>query len=399
MEVLREVAERHDFVCLLHEKPFAGVNGSGKHNNWAIAGPDGKNWLTPGDNPHENAKFLVIICALLMAVDKHADLLRAAVATAGNDHRLGANEAPPAIISVFLGEQLTDIIAQIEKGGAKSSKKGGEIRIGVSALPTLPRDATDRNRTSPFAFTGNKFEFRAVGSSQNCAGANVVLNTIVAEAIDEICSALESTMAAGNDLNSSLQKVLSDIVKKHKRIIFNGDNYTNEWKAEARKRGLPNLLNTPDALKALVTDKAIKLFGRYEVLSERELKSRYDVYHEAYEKTIKIEARCALKIVTTQIIPTILKYQTEIASAVAACKTIRNLVGVRSTSAVMKKYSAEVDVMIKATANLERLLTKGHSAELLASMSELRSAVDSLERMTPKKEWPLPSYAEMLFRF
>jgi len=300
MELLREVAEQHGFACLLHEKPFAGVNGSGKHNNWAICGPDGKDWLTPGDSPHENAKFLTMICALMKAVDTHASLLRASVASAGNDHRLGANEAPPAILSIFLGEQLTDVIEQLEKGPAKSSQSGGTIEVGVSSLPALPRDATDRNRTSPFAFTGNKFEFRAVGSSQSCAGANVVLNTIVAEALDEICAEIENAVESGEEFNAGLQKVLQGIVSRHKRILFNGDNYTAEWLEEAERRGLANLKKTPESLKAITSKESSRLFGKYNVLNERELKSRYEVYQDAYDTTVAIEGHCALTIARTK---------------------------------------------------------------------------------------------------
>jgi len=245
MEVIRNLAEKHGFVALMHEKPFAGVNGSGKHNNWSIMGPDGKNWLKPGDNPHENAKFMTIIVALMKAVDTHADLLRSSVATAGNDHRLGANEAPPAVVSIFLGEQLTDVVEQIEAGGASSSKAGGHIELGVDLLPKLPRGNTDRNRTSPFAFVGNRFEFRAVGSNQSPAGANIVLNTIVAEAFDHICTKLEAAVAEGKEFNAALQDVLAEIIKEHKRILFDGDGYTDEWLEEAVKRGMPNLVTTP----------------------------------------------------------------------------------------------------------------------------------------------------------
>ncbi|NQT14164.1 MAG: glutamine synthetase III, partial [Planctomycetes bacterium] len=301
MEVLREVAERHGFMCLLHEKPYAGVNGSGKHNNWSVCGPDGKNWLTPGDSPHDNAKFLAVLCCLIRAVDRHSPLLRAAVATAGNDHRLGANEAPPAIISIFLGSQLMDVIEQIEKGPPTRSSNGGTIEIGVSSLPSLPRDATDRNRTSPFAFTGNKFEFRAVGSAQSCAGANTVLNTIVAESLDELCTALEAQVAEGRDLNEALQGLLAGIVKEHKRILFDGDNYTEAWHKEAEVRGLPNLKNTPDALKAIVDDEAVAMFEKYGVLSRRELESRYHVFQHAYDGTIAIEGECAIQMARTMI--------------------------------------------------------------------------------------------------
>ncbi|MDH3345822.1 MAG: glutamine synthetase III, partial [Kiritimatiellaceae bacterium] len=282
MEVIRNLAEKHGFAALLHEKPFAGVNGSGKHNNWSVAGPDGKNWLKPGNSPHENAKFMTIIVALMKAVDTHADLLRASVATAGNDHRLGANEAPPAVVSIFLGDQLTDIVNQIEAGGASRSKDGGDICLGLDLLPKLPRGNTDRNRTSPFAFTGNRFEFRAVGSNQSAAGANIVLNTIVAESFDYICTKLEAAVAAGTEFNAALQAVLAEIITDHKRILFDGDGYTDEWLEEAAKRGLPNLVDTPAALEALTTDKAKDLFAKYGVLSNDELESRYNTYVECY---------------------------------------------------------------------------------------------------------------------
>ena len=398
MQVLRETAERHGLVCLLHEKPFAGVNGSVKHNNWSVCGPDGKNWLTPGSSPHENAQFLTMIVALMRAVDRHADLLRAVVATAGNDHRLGANEAPPAILSIFLGDQLSDIIDQIEQGGAKRSKDGGTIRVGVTSLPTLPRDATDRNRTSPFAFTGNKFEFRAVGSNQNCAGANVALNTIVAEALDEICTQIEKDLAKGMDLNGSLQKLLPAIVKEHKRIIFNGDNYTAAWKKEAARRGLPNLTQTPDALRALVTDKAIKLFTSYKVLTERELHSRYEVYHEAYEKTIRIEASCAVNMVRTQILPAVLSYQSQVAQTVTRVSAASGRSLANEPRRLLKNLVAETNRMIKAVDKLETLIGGGSNRSVLDTMLLVRKSVDALEGVMPADQWPLATYAEMMFK-
>lgn len=300
MEILRNTAEKHGFECLLHEKPFAGVNGSGKHNNWSISVGD-RNLLNPGTNPHENAIFMTTLCAVIKAVDEHADLLRSATAGAGNDHRLGANEAPPAIISIFLGEQLSDIIDQIEAGEAKSSKNGKFIKIGVDTLPPLPCDVTDRNRTSPFAFTGNKFEFRAAGSSQSCANPNIVLNTIVAEAFDEISTKLEALPKA--EFQKGLQKILQDIVKKHKRVVFNGDGYNEAWKKEAAKRGLPNLHNTPEALKPLLKPENIALFEKYGVLNASELKSRYEVFMEEYTKKIQIEAALTLNISKTMIMP------------------------------------------------------------------------------------------------
>ena len=395
METLRIVAESHGFVCLLHEKPFAGVNGSGKHNNWSVCGPDGKNWLTPGDNPHENAKFLTMIVALMKAVDTHADLLRAAVASAGNDHRLGANEAPPAIISIFLGEQLFDVIEQLEKGPASSSKAGGEIKVGVTSLPTLPRDATDRNRTSPFAFTGNKFEFRAVGSNQSCAGPNVVLNTIVTEALDEICTVLDAAVAAGKDFNAALQELLQSLITKHKRILFNGDNYTEEWVEEAARRGLPNLKKGPEALQSIVADKAIALFGKYNVLSEAELRSRYAIYDGAYTEAVAIEAGTAVTMATTQILPAALEYQASVASTVKALKDA----GVADTAAVSKVLKEVCELTTALVTGIESVKAADEHDPLgtLGKMEALREVVDALEGIIPDEIWPLPSYTEMLF--
>jgi glutamine synthetase len=395
MELLRSIADKHGLACLLHEKPFAGVNGSGKHNNWALCGPDGKNWLTPGDNPHENAKFLTMICVLMKAVDTHAALLRATVATAGNDHRLGANEAPPAIISIFLGEQLSDVIEELEHGGAKQSKKGGMIEIGVSSLPSLPRDATDRNRTSPFAFTGNKFEFRAVGSSQSCAGSNVALNTIVANAMDEVCTKLEADVKSGKKFNEALQAVLRDIVKKHKRILFNGDNYTEDWKKEAARRGLPNVTKTPASLKALIDDRVVAMFEKYSVLSKRELKSRYDVYMHAYEQTVAIEANIALTMARTVIAPVAFRYQVELA------ETVKSVKGCGGSVAEAKKLLAAVteesEGLLKGIQKLEAAIKSKSADKMLESMLGVRANADSLEGLLPDDLWPLPSYAEMMF--
>ena len=312
MEILRNTAEKHGLTCLLHEKPFAGVNGSGKHNNWSIS-VGNRNLLNPGSNPHENALFLTTLCAVIMAVDKHADILRSSIASAGNDHRLGANEAPPAIISIFLGDQLADIIDQIEVGEAKTSKRGKLIKVGVNQLPTLSCDATDRNRTSPFAFTGNKFEFRAPGSSQSCSSPNVILNTMVAEAFDEIATKLEKL--SKNDFNKGLQKILQEIVKKHKRVIFNGDGYNDSWTKEASKRKLLNLVSTPEALKPLIAPKNIALFEKYGVYKESELRSRYEVFMEEYEKKIQIEASLTLQIAKTMILPAVVKYIKQLGDA------------------------------------------------------------------------------------
>jgi len=380
METLRAVAERHGFVCLLHEKPFAGVNGSGKHNNWSIMGPDGKNWFSPGDNPHENAKFMTLVVALMKAADTHADLLRVSVATAGNDHRLGANEAPPAVVSIFLGDQLFDVIEQIEQGGATESKQGGTIHLGVDLLPTLPRGNTDRNRTSPLAFCGNRFEFRAVGSNQNPAGANVVLNTIMAEALDAICSDVEKAMADGKAFTDALQDVLASVIKTHKRILFNGDNYTAEWLEEAARRGLPNLRNTEEALEVLKTEKAKALFSKYGVLSNEELESRYNTYTETYETIIAIEANTALEIAKTMIVPAVVTAISEYAEVEAA-----------------KPVADEMSALLtKTLEGIKALDAAEGAAAQIAAMDALRESVDALEAIVPADLWPMPSYSEML---
>jgi glutamine synthetase len=380
MEVLKVTAEKHGFACLLHEKPFAGVNGSGKHNNWAIMGPDGKNWLKPGDNPHENAKFMTIVVALMKAVDTHADLLRASVATAGNDHRLGANEAPPAVVSIFLGDQLTDIVEQIEAGGAKESKGGGSIHLGVDLLPQLPRGNTDRNRTSPFAFVGNRFEFRAVGSNQSPSGANIVLNTIVAEAFDHICTEVEAAVEAGKEFNAALQGVLAAIIKEHKRILFNGDGYTDEWLAEAAKRGLPNLVTTDEALPMLQTQKAKDLFSKYGVLSNAELESRFNIYEETYHTIIGIEAATALDIAKTMLVP-------------AAVTAITEYSAVPAVAGICAEMSSLLEATVAGIAKLEAAKSV---SEKIAAMGELRVSVDALEAIVPSDLWPLPSYSELL---
>lgn len=396
MEVLRQVASHHGLVCLTHEKPFAGVNGSGKHNNWSLMiAPDGKNLLEPGKNPHENAMFLTFLCAIIRAVDRHADILRATVAHAGNDHRLGANEAPPAIISIFLGEQLTDVIEQIEKGGSKSSKEGGTMHVGVDTLPILPKDATDRNRTSPFAFTGNKFEFRAVGSNQSCAGPNIALNTIVAESIDEIATELEKVPAA--KFNSTLQSILQDIIKTHKRVVFNGDNYTAEWAKEAEKRGLPNFKKTPEALNALLSKKAEHLFAKYKVLSKTELHSRYEVYIEEYKKTIVLEGTLALNMVKTMFIPVAIKQQGAIADNIIKLKTI----GVTAGYEEQKKKAVIIGDLISdlcdSSDKMEKALESHKAEAILRETENMRKAVDKLEQEVDDYVWPLPKYGEMLF--
>jgi glutamine synthetase len=406
METMKRVAGRYGLQLLLHEKPFAGVNGSGKHLNWSMSDDESNNLLKPGDNPHDNAQFLVFLVAVIQAVYRHSDLLRVSIATAANDHRLGANEAPPAIISVFLGDMLQDIVEQIEKGGAKSTKTGGTMRIGADVLPTLPRDAGDRNRTSPFAFTGNKFEFRAVGSSQSIAGPNVVLNTIVAESIDEIATALEKAVAGGKDLHTEIQTVLQKIVSDSKKVIFNGDNYSEAWHKEAGTRGLPNRRNCVDSLPDLITDKAIKLFGKYGVLSERELHSRFEILLENYKKTISIESLLTLQIATRQILPAAVRYQGQVADTVGKVKNA----GVKvpaSETALLDTLTATIEDLQTSIAKLEKA-SEEHEGDTLAhakhardhivpAMFAVRTAADKLETMVASDLWPLPTYQEMLF--
>ena len=395
METLRKMAEKHGFVCLLHEKPYAGINGSGKHNNWSIGSTNG-NFLDPGKSPHDNAIFLTVLCAVIKGVDTHADLLLASIAGAGNDHRLGANEAPPAIISIFLGEQLADIIDQIEKGGATNTKSGGTMQIGVDTIPELPKDATDRNRTSPFAFTGNKFEFRAVGSTQSCAGPNIVLNTIIAEAIDEIATKLEKVKDSSN-FNQELQKILQKVIIDHKKVIFNGDNYSDAWVKEAAKRGLPNVKNTHDALKALKKPKAAKLFKKYSVLDKTELESRYEVYMENYETTITIEGNTALDMAKTIIFPAALKQQSMLLENIKSLESV----GVKSGASALKKSVEKlgklIDSLAKGIQNLEKALDKEDSDAIIETMLEVRSAADGLEKEVDDSIWSLPKYKELLF--
>ncbi|OGX41989.1 MAG: glutamine synthetase [Omnitrophica WOR_2 bacterium RIFCSPLOWO2_12_FULL_50_9] len=395
MEVIQRVAKRHGLACLLHEKPFAGINGSGKHNNWSVTGPDGKNWFSPGDNPHENERFLIMVAAVLKAVDEGAALLRAGVASAANDHRLGSHEAPPAIISVYLGEQLTDIFEQIEKGAAaKTSKQGGTLEVGVDSLPVLPRHASDRNRTSPFAFTGSKFEFRAVGSSMSLAGPNVILNTIVADALAQICTELEKS--SGQNINKAVQKVLQDIIKKHKRVIFNGDNYTEEWAKEAKKRGLPNLKTTPEALAVTKDPKAIALFERHGVLTRTELISRYDVYMETYNTVLKYEADLAAQMAKNMIMPVVLGYQAELAETIKSVEAV-NKGKVQEARKILKEVTGLSETAWEQIGKLEKAAPSGAAEKIKTAMEELRETVDTLEGLVPAETWPLPSYAEMLF--
>ena len=393
MEVLREVADRNGLVCLLHEKPFAGVNGSGKHNNWSIA-YDGQNLLDPGSDPHQNAIFLTMLTAIIEAIDLHSDLLRASVTGAGNDHRLGANEAPPAIISMYLGDQLADVIEQLEKGAATSCRQAGTMKIGVDTLPPLPRDATDRNRTSPFAFTGNKFEFRAPGSSQSCSGPNTVLNTIVAESIDRISDELEKL--SKEEFNSGLQHLLSCIISAHKRIIFNGNGYTDEWKKEAAKRGLPNAATTMEALRCLTGEENIAMFEKYHVYNRRELESRYEVFLEDYHNKIRIEGETALEIAGCMVQPAVAKEFAMLTGALADAETA----GVSAGLAGLRKSAGELGTALdelSAKCDALKNALKGCHEEIIAAMNELRNVVDKLERIVPDAKWPLPKYREMLF--
>jgi glutamine synthetase len=393
MEVLRQTAERHGLVCLLHEKPFAGVNGSGKHNNWSVA--FGKqNLLEPGADPHQNAIFLTVLSSIIRGVHLHSDVLRVTTSFAGNDHRLGANEAPPAIVSIFLGDQLADVIAQIEKGGATSSKQAGTMRIGVDTLPTLPRDATDRNRTSPFAFTGNKFEFRAPGSSQSCAGVNVVLNTIVAESMDYLAEKIEKFDK--NDFNGQLQKLLKKVISEHKAIIFNGDNYSAEWAAEAKRRGLPNFRTTLEGIKPLTKKENIALFEKYGVLSKVELDSRYEIYLEEYHRRVRIEGLLALEMAKNIILPVVISSFDKAANALNQAKSARVKMGITALSSYTEKLGALLDALIGGANVLEKTLAAEHG-EILESMNELRQTVDKLEGVIDDAVWPLPKYREMLF--
>jgi glutamine synthetase len=405
MEVLKRVATKYGLACLLHEKPFAGVNGSGKHNNWSLSDEFGNNLLSPGDTPHDNMQFLVFCAAVIRAVDRWQGLLRASIASAGNDHRLGANEAPPAILSIFLGDMLTDIFEQIEKGAAKSTKQGGTLDVGVSVLPKLPRDAGDRNRTSPFAFTGNKFEFRAVSSGQNISFPNTALNAAMADALDSAATELEAATAKGEDLNKAVSKLLTKIIKEHKRIIFNGNNYAPEWEKEAGKRKLLNLKNTVDALPQLITKETIKLLDRYKILNEREVHARYEVFLENYNKTVNVEANLMVLMANRYILPAALEYQKNVGQSVAAVKAGggSSVQGKKLLSAYTKlvdRFKVQTDVLaglIDHTNASAEKHAKYMRDKVVPAMAKLREFGDEIEVLTPHEIWPLPTYREMLF--
>ncbi|MBN8624409.1 MAG: glutamine synthetase III [Planctomycetes bacterium] len=404
MLVHQKMAPKYGMQCLLHEKPFAGINGSGKHVNWSL-GTSSANLLEPGETPHDNAQFLVFCAAVIRAVHLHSDLLRVAVAFSGNDHRLGANEAPPAIISIFLGSQLADIFEQLEKGPASSSQKAGTMTVGADVLPTLPKHAGDRNRTSPFAFTGNKFEFRAVGSSQSIAGPLVVLNTIVAESLDYIATELEKSMGGdASKLNASVQKLLQDITAKHKAVIFNGDGYSEEWHREAEKRGLPNLRNTVDALPVLMKEENAALFAKYGVLSPRETHSRYEIYVERYCKDVNTESLVALSMAKTQILPAAYRYQKELAATAASLKEIGktpHLGSLDKLTELVAQFESAIDKLeaaINHKASGDSISHAKHFRdEVIPAMNVVRSIADKVETIVPDDIWPLPTYHEMLF--
>jgi glutamine synthetase len=407
MEVLRRIAPKYGLACLLHEKPFAGVNGSGKHLNWSMSDDHGNNLLNPGDTPHENVQFLVFCAAVLRAVNKYQGLLRMSIASAGNDHRLGANEAPPAIISVFLGDQLTDIFQQIEKGGAKSTKHGGILDTGVSVLPKLPRDAGDRNRTSPFAFTGNKFEFRAVSSGQSISFPNIALNVAVTESLDYIATALEAatTGKGKKSIEDAVADLLPELIKENKRIIFNGNGYSEDWRKDAAKRGLLNLTNTVDALPELMKADVIKTFEKYKVLNERELGARYEINLETYVKTLNVEAQVMVLMADRYILPSAMQYQTKVALSVKAVKDAGG--ASREPKKVLDKLSKLIDDFRVRTEKLAKALdahvggaekhAKYTRDTIVPAMNDLREVGDQIELLVPHETWPLPTYREMLF--
>jgi len=406
MITLKKIAARHGMACLLHEKPFAGLNGSGKHLNWSLGSSSQGNILDPGDTPHDNAQFLVFCAAVIRSVEKHSKLLRAVIASAGNDHRLGANEAPPAIISIFLGDQLTDVFNQIKKGGAKRSKKAGFLEVGVDSLPILPRDAGDRNRTSPFAFTGNRFEFRAVGSNQSIAGPLVALNTIVADSLDFIANELEkATKGNPRKLNAALQKVLKDIIIKHGHVIFNGDGYSDAWHKEAEeKRNLPNLRTSVDALPGLTSKDVLAVFKKHNVLSPREMQSRQEVYTEQYCMTVAVEANTCLEMGRTIIFPAAVRYQNELATSAANLRAV----DIEVDTVTLDVVTANIKQLQDGLNELEALIAgvngktliaeaKYYCTKILPKMLEIREAADALEGYVADDLWPLPTYQEMLF--
>lgn len=406
MEMMQKIAIRHNLTCLLHEKPFAGVNGSGKHNNWAMSTNDGQNLLEPGLTPHDNIQFLVFLCAVIKSVDDYQDLLRLSVASAGNDHRLGANEAPPAIVSIFLGDQLNDILMQLENGKAKGKSYNSILETGVASLPKLPKDTTDRNRTSPFAFTGNKFEFRMLGSSNSIAGANFVLNTIVADTLQKFAERLE----AADDFTNEVGALISDTVKEHKRIIFNGNNYSDEWVAEAESRGLLNLKSTVECIPTFIKDKNVAVFVKHSVLSKSEIESRYEILIENYVKTINIEALTMISMAKTEILPAAFKYSKELSDTINSVKATGMSVEVSAQSSLLKELSPVLSSFASNINSLKKAVEKASNetsnnlkqAEayckiVIPAMEALRTDADKLECIIPRDLYPFPTYCELLF--
>lgn len=407
METLKKVAGRHGLTCLLHEKPFKGVNGSGKHNNWSLTTDDGINMLNPGDTPHENIQFLLVLACILKAVDVHADLLRESAADVGNDLRLGAHEAPPAIISVFLGEQLEDVVTQLcDTGEATHSKTGGKLQTGVNVLPDLDKDVADRNRTSPFAFTGNKFEFRMVGSADSVSSPNIVLNTIVAEAFKEAADALQDA----EDFDMAVHDMIKKLFMEHKRVIFSGNGYSDEWVKEAEQRGLPNIRSMVDAIPALVTDKAVKLFEEFHVFTRTELYSRAEVEYEGYSKAINIEARTMIDMAGKQIIPAVIRYTTQLADSMGAVKNVcpeadmsvqrDMLVETSSLLAEMKRALTHLQKVTEEAAAMKydgKAQAHRYHDEVVPAMEALRVPADKLEMLVDKELWPFPSYGDLIF--
>ncbi len=404
MKTLKKVACQHGLQCLLHEKPFAGVNGSGKHNNWSITTDDGINLLDPGKTPHENVQFLLVLTCILRAVDEHADLLRESAADPGNDHRLGANEAPPAIISVFLGEQLEDVLEQlISTGTATHSLKGGVLETGVKTLPSLAKDATDRNRTSPFAFTGNKFEFRMVGSRDSISGPNVVLNTIVAEAFADACDELEKA----EDFDLAVHDLIKKQATEHQRVVFNGNGYSDEWVAEAERRGLPNIKSMVDAIPTLTTEKAVAMFERFGVFTKAELESRVEIKYESYAKAINIEAKTMIDVAGKQIIPAVIAYTKSLADTVnsvtaAGAKATVQAALLNEISGLLEETKAALTRLIELDAEAAQKEEGVEQAKffhdvVMPAMGDLRTPVDKLEMLVDKEVWPMPSYGDLIF--
>lgn len=404
MEEMKKVAEKHNLVCLLHEKPFAGVNGSGKHNNWSFSAAGIGNLLAPGESPQDNSQFLLFLCAVIKAVDEHADLLRVSVASAGNDHRLGANEAPPAIVSIFLGEELTQVLECIEEGVSFEKASKEQLELGVDLLPKFAKDTTDRNRTSPFAFTGNKFEFRMPGSSMSIACINFIINTIVADALCEFADRLEGA----KDFNKELAKLLKETIKAHKRIIFNGNNYSDEWVAEAEKRGLYNLKSTVDALPKFISDENIALFEKHKILSECEIRSRYEIIIETYSKVLNIEALTMLDMAKRDILPAVLKYsaflaesvQTKMAIGGVDYETEKDLAAnISSLAGCLYKNIEKLDKVLLGAKEKEDILesAKYYANEVFEAMQNVRAVADELETMVSADFWPMPTYSDLLF--